>query len=65
MKVTVNNQIVETQAENLQQLTEQLALPAAGVAVAVSNRMIPRTEWARQLIHEGDSIVIIKAVCGG
>ena len=65
MKVTVNNQIVETLAENLQQLTEQLTLPAAGVAVAVNNRMIPRTEWAQQLIHEGDSIVIIKAVCGG
>lgn len=65
MKITVNNKEVDTQAANLLQLTEELALPAQGVAVAISNRMIPRTEWAETALTEGANVVIIKAACGG
>ena len=58
-------QEVETDAVTLLQLTTELSLPAQGVAVAVNNRMIPRTEWADYALSEGISIVIIKAACGG
>ncbi len=65
MKLTVNNREVETQATHLLQLSQELALPEKGVAVAVNNRMIPRTDWADKPLAEGDAVVIIKAVCGG
>lgn len=65
MKLTVNNKAVETQAANLQQLADELALPAQGVAMAVNNRMVPRTEWTSFLLTEGAQVVIIKAACGG
>ena len=65
MKVTVNNKEVETQAANLQQLTEELALPAQGVALAVNNRMVPRTQWGDYALTEGVAIVIVRAACGG
>lgn len=65
MKLTVNNKAVETQAANLQQLADELVLPAQGVAMAVNNRMVPRTEWASFLLTEGAQVVIIKAACGG
>ena len=65
MKVTINNQPTETAACDLSELAAELALPARGVAVAVQNRMIPRTEWATTPLAEGISIVIIKAACGG
>lgn len=65
MKVSVNNKEVETQAVNLLQLAEELSLPAQGVAVAINNRMIPRTEWGTQPLNEGAAVVIIKAACGG
>lgn len=65
MKLTVNNKAVETQAANLQQLADELVLPAQGVAMAVNNRMVPRTEWASFLLSEGAQVVIIKAACGG
>lgn len=65
MKLTVNNKAVETQAANLQQLADELALPAQGVAMAVNNRMVPRTEWASCPLTEGAQVVIIKAACGG
>ena len=40
-------------------------LLVAGVAVAVNNAMVPRTEWATRTLAEGDDIVILKAFCGG
>ena len=53
MKVNINNKETETQALNVKQLAEELNLPATGVAVAISNNMVPR------------DIVIVKAFCGG
>ncbi len=65
MKVTVNNREVETAASNLLLLSQQLNLPPAGIAVAVNNRIVPRSEWENSPISQGDSLIIIKAVCGG
>ncbi len=65
MKITVNNQERDTQSVNLLQLAAELSLPAQGVAMAMNNRMIPRTSWADTPLAEGASIVIIQAACGG
>lgn len=66
MKVQVNNKEVNlTDASTLTQLAEQLELPVAGIAIAVNNQMIPRTEWDRFVLHESDNLMIIKAACGG
>lgn len=65
MKLTVNNKEVDTQATHLLQLAEELSLPAQGIAMAVNNRMVPRTEWKEHILAENDTVVIIKAACGG
>lgn len=65
MKLKVNDQEVETGAINLHELSQELELPSAGVAVAVNQHMIPRTEWKTFTLNDGDNILIIKAVCGG
>lgn len=66
MKVQVNNKEVElTIGNTISALAVQLELPSQGVAIALNNRMIPRNQWAEQEIQEGDSLVIIKAACGG
>lgn len=54
-----------TEATTLLALSKELNLPEKGVAVAISNQMIPRSEWASTTISEGTSIIIIKAACGG
>ena len=52
MKVQVNNKEVEiTPDSTLTQLTAQLELPVQGIAIAVNNKMIPRTEWERFSLH--------------
>lgn len=65
MKVTVNNKEMETGACNLLKFSQELELPQTGIAIAVNNRMIPRTEWEHFALTENDELVIIKAVCGG
>jgi len=66
MKVQVNNKETELLSQSsIQQLALSMELPAAGVAIAVNNKMVPRTEWDRFILQENDQIVIIKAACGG
>lgn len=66
MKVQVNNKEVETHPNStLIQLASQLELPLVGVAIAVNNQMIPRTEWESLSLRENDNLVVIKAACGG
>ena len=65
MKLRVNNKEMETWATNLSLFSQEQNLPVTGIAIAVNNRMIPRTEWDTYTLNEGDNILIIKAVCGG
>ncbi len=65
MKLFVNNKEMQTEATNLDGLIASLGLPAAGVAAAVDNKLVPRTQWATFELCEGARITIIKAACGG
>ena len=65
MKLKVNDKEVETGATHLSQFSQEQNLPTSGIAIAVNQRMVPRTEWDSYALNEGDNILIIKAVCGG
>ena len=65
MKIKINNKEVETQALTVADLAKEQNLPEKGVAVAISNEMVPRMEWENRMLKEGDDIVILKAFCGG
>ncbi|MBI5219100.1 MAG: sulfur carrier protein ThiS [Bacteroidia bacterium] len=36
-----------------------------GIAVAVNNHVVPRTQWNNHLLKENDKVTIIRAVQGG
>ena len=65
MKIRVNNKEIETAAQTLRQLADELQLPDKGVAMAVDNAIVPRTAWAETSIDETKDILIIKAFAGG
>ena len=65
MEVIINGKPKETAAANLLDLVAELGLPGRGVAVAIPNQMVPRTEWADTALSGGEQIVIIKAAFGG
>lgn len=65
MEITINNKPVTTAATTLSGLAAEMDLPAKGIAIAINNKMIPRTEWEVTDISEGTHLVMIKAACGG
>lgn len=66
MKVFINNRQVEAaEGETLSMLLERERLTAAGIAVAVDNKVVRRAEWERYPVYEGMKLTVIRAVCGG
>lgn len=65
MKININNKPTDTTATTLGELAQQMALPEKGVAMALGARMVQRAQWAETALSEGDSVIIIKAACGG
>lgn len=65
MHVLINNELTPTEAVNVAELAEQLQLPQRGVALAVNQNIIPRSEWINTVLMPNDSITIIKAAFGG
>lgn len=65
VRIYINNEEKLTDVESIDQLAVKLQLPARGVALAVNNRVIPRTNWADTAVCEGDKVTIIKAAYGG
>ena len=60
MKIKINNKEVETAATTVAELAAEQKLTEKGVAIAIRNNMVQRTEWKNRLINEGEDIVILK-----
>lgn len=50
---------------NLEALLQQEGFSGIGQAVAVNNRVVPKSRWGETLLEEGMRITVIRAVCGG
>ena len=46
-------------------LTQVLHLPVDGLAVAVHENVIPKSEWADYSLQPGDAVMLIRATQGG
>lgn len=67
MEVTINHNRTELKETSslfallqLQNLSEK-----KGIAVAVNNKVVPRSKWDSHILNSNDSITIIKATQGG
>ena len=77
MTITVNGAQSATAAADLLQLVAELTgrelAPTGqpvdgsrlGVAVAVNAAVVPRSQWARRELTEGDDVELVTAVQGG
>jgi len=64
--VNVNNTAHNfTSPSSLQDLLTQLAISEKGIAVAVNNQIISKSDWNRHELAEGENILIIRATQGG
>ncbi len=66
MKVAVNGAQRELQAgATVALLLDDLGVPHDGVAVAVNERVVPRSQHATLELTVGDRVEVVHAVAGG
>lgn len=66
MQLQFNDQHIETPASSLYELLEEQALlTKTGIAVAINDRVIQRSQWAEKQLNEHDVILVITAAAGG
>ncbi|MBC7847867.1 MAG: sulfur carrier protein ThiS [Flavobacterium sp.] len=68
MELKINNQTKQFATDNLTvQALLDLEIPVKqkGIALAINNTVIPKSDWNSHLIKETDDILIISATQGG
>ena len=65
--VLVNGQPLLVRAASLRGLLEDLKLDPErpGLAVALNDEVVPRSEWHSTAVRPGDRIEVVSAVAGG
>ncbi len=66
MKITVNG--VEREADDGSSVAGVVATVsgrASGIAVALNDEVVPRTDWKTTIVREADRIEVLTAVQGG
>ena len=64
--IKVNNlpkEILEN--SSVAHLLHQLAQPEHGIAVAINQQIISKTNWNQHFLKQGDDVLIIQATQGG
>lgn len=66
MNVFINHAPVEIEAAmSLTDLLLRENIRTDGIAIAIQNKVVPRSEWEEIRLQENAKITIIQAVCGG
>ena len=66
MNLTVNSEPKQFSGKNISELVQSLNLANTnGAALAVNEKVVPKTEWERFELKDNDKVLIIKATQGG
>lgn len=66
MKIKFNSkEITVDEPMTLQQLVTLNNIATEGIAVAVNRTVVPRSEYGKYRLADGDDVIVIKAFYGG
>jgi sulfur carrier protein len=66
LKINGEPKTLDTDTLTLAELLERLDITQRkGVAVAINNAVVPKSEWDEHQVDDGDAIEIIRATQGG
>lgn len=66
MELNLNDQLLTVAPEvTIPELLNSIGSPLYGVAVAVNDTVVPRSDWERFRFSERDNVLVIKAASGG
>ena len=66
MNIKVNNETQEiSESTSVERLVEQLKISTNGIAIAINNNVVKKSDWNSTIIKNQDNILIIKSTQGG
>lgn len=66
MTIKVNNERQEiSNKTTLQKLVDDLKITTNGIAIAINNNVVKRTDWSSKILQQEDVVLIIKSTQGG
>ncbi len=64
--VHVNDTPIQVnESTNVLELLNQVNQPIEGIAVAINNNIVSKSDWKQQNVIENDNVLIIQATQGG
>jgi thiamine biosynthesis protein ThiS len=65
MNLTINGDSQTCSDETLSGLVERLGMKPDRVAIELNRQIVPRDEWSKTQLHDGDRLEIVHFVGGG
>ena len=66
MKVYINQNETEVpEGTSVKELLDLQQIAAEGTAIAIDNKLVPKSEWSNRTLADGDKITLIRATFGG
>ncbi len=63
--VKVNGEMINAAEKNILELLELQGCKSGRVAVEVNGKIVPRSEYDKTILNDGDSVEIVRFVGGG
>lgn len=64
VKINDSNKTFKTEC-NLIGMIEKLKIQSNGIAIAVNNSIVKKSDWSNHKLSENDNVLIIKSTQGG
>ncbi|ANG91084.1 sulfur carrier protein ThiS [Enterobacteriaceae bacterium 155047] len=66
MRITFNDEPMQCREElTVAMLLDQLCQLKPGIALALNQQILPREQWERQQVRDGDNILLFQVIAGG
>ena len=65
MRIWLNGQAQDVEADTVADVVTRLTTATKGVAVAVDDMVVPRSQWARTELRDGARVEVLVATQGG
>ncbi len=66
MKIHINqNECEVPEGTTVKELLERQQIAPEGTAVAVDNKLVPKSEWGNRTLCDGENVTVIRATFGG
>lgn len=66
MRITFDDEPMQCREElTVAMLLDQLCQLKPGIALALNQQILPREQWERQQVRDGDNILLFHVIAGG